>query len=66
MPAPIVRTGRSPAARSLRHDPCGRMSRRTEADAGDVRAMDREEFSRIFKGSAMKRAKIEGMKRNAR
>lgn len=35
-------------------------------DAGDVRAMDREEFSRIFKGSAMKRAKIEGMKRNAR
>ena len=35
-------------------------------DAGDVRAMGREEFSRIFKGSAMKRAKIEGMKRNAR
>lgn len=35
-------------------------------DAGKVREMDQEEFSRTFKRSAIKRAKLAGLKRNAR
>ena len=35
-------------------------------DPAAVEAMDQAEFSRRFKGSAMKRTKLEGLKRNAR
>ncbi len=34
-------------------------------DAGEIAHMTQEEFSTTFKGSAIKRAKLEGMKRNA-
>lgn len=34
-------------------------------DAGDVMKMTQEVFSRIFKGSAIKRAKLAGLRRNA-
>lgn len=35
-------------------------------DASCIREMSQEEFSRFFRGSAMKRAKLAGLKRNAR
>lgn len=34
-------------------------------DAGEVMKMTQEDFSRIFKGSAIKRAKLAGLRRNA-
>ena len=41
------------------------MGRDTRTPAREILGMTQEEFSRAFKGSPMKRAKLRGLKRNA-